>query len=156
MYLIIVGAGDIGTPLIDIATRNENEVVVLEQNEARADAVASQYDCLVLNEDATSKEVLQDAGADTADAIISTTEQDATNVMICLLAQELQIPAILSVVHDPDHRSLFRQIGVGTMENPQELIAELLPAQRSSISSASARKPKCSRLPLPSRHRLPE
>nr|WP_135664204.1 NAD-binding protein [Halorhabdus rudnickae] len=33
MYIIIVGAGDIGTPLINIATRSGNEVVVIERNE---------------------------------------------------------------------------------------------------------------------------
>ena len=126
MYLIIVGAGDIGSPLIDIATRSGNEVVVIEQDEQRADAIASQNDCLVLNADATIKETIQDAGAEQADAIISTTDQDATNIMICLLAKELDIPAVISVVHNPEHMSLYRQIGVNTMENPQELIAEYL------------------------------
>jgi len=126
MYIIIVGAGDIGRPLIDIATRSGNEVVVIENDSERADGVASQHDCLVLNADATVKETLEDAGADQADAIISTTDQDATNVMICMLAKELEIPAVISVVHNPDHMGLFRQIGVNTMENPQELIAEYL------------------------------
>ena len=126
MYLIIVGAGDIGTPLIDVATRSGNEVVVIEEDEQRADEIAGEYDCLVLNADATVKETLADAGAERADGIISTTEQDATNVMICLLAKEFDIPAILAVVHNPEHMDLFRQIGVNTMENPQELIAEHL------------------------------
>ncbi|MFB6202527.1 MAG: NAD-binding protein, partial [Halorhabdus sp.] len=36
MYIIIVGAGDIGTPLIDIATRSGNEVVVIERDTQRA------------------------------------------------------------------------------------------------------------------------
>ena len=126
MYLIIVGAGDIGTPLIDVATRSGNEVVVIEEDEQRADEIAGEYDCLVLNADATVKETLADAGAEQADGIISTTEQDATNVMICLLAKEFEIPAILSVVHNPEHMDLFRRIGVNTMENPQELIAEHL------------------------------
>ena len=126
MYLIIVGAGDIGTPLIDIATRSGNEVVVIERDGAKADEIASEYDCLVLNADATTRDVLDDAGADRADAIITTTDQDATNVMICLLAKEFDIPAILSVVHNPEHMNLFRQIGVNTMENPQQLIAEHL------------------------------
>jgi trk system potassium uptake protein TrkA len=40
-----------------------------------------------------------------------------------LLAQELEIPAIVSVVHNPEHMNLFRQIGVNTIENPQQLIA---------------------------------
>ncbi|QSG11277.1 TrkA, K+ transport system, NAD-binding component [Halapricum desulfuricans] len=126
MYLIIVGAGDIGTPLIEIATRSGNEVVVIERDGAKADRVASEYDCLVLNADATVRETLEDAGADRADAVISTTDQDATNVMVCLLAKEFDVPSILSVVHNPEHMSLFRQIGVNTMENPQQLIAEHL------------------------------
>lgn len=126
MYLIIVGAGDIGGPLIKVATRSGNEVVVVERDDARADEIASRHDCLVLNADATTKETLQDAGAEQADAIISTTEHDATNIMVCLLAKELEIPTVVSVVHNPQHMDLFKQIGVNTMENPQQLIAEYL------------------------------
>ncbi|WP_148417045.1 TrkA family potassium uptake protein, partial [Haloferax sp. KTX1] len=108
MYIITVGAGDIGTPLIEIATGTGNEVVVIERDAARADEVASEFDCMVLNADATVKETLEDAGADRADAIITTTDQDATNVMVSLLAQELDIPAIVSVVHNPEHMNLFK------------------------------------------------
>jgi len=126
MYIIIVGAGDIGTPLIDIATRSGNEVVVIERDTQKADEIASGYDCMVLDADATVKETLDDAGAERADAIISTTDQDATNVMVCLLAEEFDIPAITSVVHNAEHMNLFRQIGVNTIENPQQLIAGYL------------------------------
>jgi trk system potassium uptake protein TrkA len=126
MYLVIVGAGDIGTPLIDIATAGGNEVVVIERDEERAERASRQYDCLVIHDDATVKDTLQEAGADRADAIISTTDQDATNIMVCLLAQELEVPDIISVVHNPEHMSVFRQIGVNTMQNPQHLIAEYL------------------------------
>jgi trk system potassium uptake protein TrkA len=126
MYLVIVGAGDIGTPLIDIATAGGNEVVVIERDEERAERASRQYDCLVIHDDATVKDTLQEAGVDRADAIISTTDQDATNIMVCLLAQELEVPDIISVVHNPEHMSVFRQIGVNTMQNPQHLIAEYL------------------------------
>jgi len=126
MYIIIVGAGDIGRPLTNIATRSGNEVVVVERDGARANEAADEFDCLVLQDDATTKDTLTDAGADRADAIISTTDQDATNIMVCLLAKEFEIPAILSVVHNPEHMGLFERIGVNTMENPQELIAEYL------------------------------
>ncbi|WP_267642905.1 potassium channel family protein [Haloarchaeobius amylolyticus] len=126
MYIIIVGAGNIGTPLIEIATRDENEVVVIEQNEAKADAAARQFDCLVINADATVAETLDEAGIDRADAIISTTDQDATNIMVCLLAKEREVPAVVSVVHNPDHMNLFERVGVSTMENPQRLISEYL------------------------------
>ena len=126
MYVVIVGAGQIGTPLIEMATREGNEVVLIESDRERADDAASEYDCFVINDDATVKETLHDAGAADADALISTTDRDATNIMICLLANEIKIPTVVSVVHDPDHMNVFRQIGVHTIENPQRLIAEYL------------------------------
>jgi trk system potassium uptake protein TrkA len=126
MYLIIVGAGNIGAPLIDIATRSGNEVVVIERNRERAENAADQFDCLVLNDDATVKDTLEDAGIDRAHAIISTTDQDATNIMVCLLASEFDVPNVVSVVHDHDHMNLFERIGAHTMQNPQRLIAENL------------------------------
>jgi trk system potassium uptake protein TrkA len=135
MYIVIVGAGNIGSPLIEIATVGGNEVVVIEKDERRADKAASEFDCLVLNDDATTKDTLLDAGADGADALISTTDQDATNIMVSLLAKELDVPNVVSVVHDPEHMDLFSRIGVNTMENPQRLIAEHLyrAVQRPSI-----------------------
>lgn len=126
MYLIIVGAGDIGGSLIEIATAGGNDVVVIERDDERAERASQNYDCLVINDDATSKDTLEDAGADRADALISTTDQDATNVMVCLLAQELEVPDVVSVVHNPEHMNLFREIGVNAMQNPQRLIAEYL------------------------------
>jgi len=126
MYIVIVGAGDIGTPLIEIATRGGNEVVVIERDEARAEEAATEFDCLVIHDDATIKDTLVDAGADRADALISTTDQDATNIMVCLLAQEIAVPDVVSVVHNPEHMELFDRIGVNTMQNPQRLIAEYL------------------------------
>ena len=126
MYIVIVGAGDTGRPLIEIATKGGNEVVVIERDSDRAEKASREFDCLVINDDATSKETLRDAGIDRADALISTTDQDATNIMVSLLAQELDVPDIVSVVNDPEHMNLYRQIGVNTMENPQRLIAEYL------------------------------
>jgi len=126
MYIVVVGAGDIGTPLIEIVTQGGNEVVVVERDEARAERAATDFDCLVIQDDATVKDTLADAGADRADALISTTDQDATNIMVCLLAQELAVPNIVSVVHNPEHMGLFDRIGASTVENPQRLIAKYL------------------------------
>ncbi|MFC4549779.1 MULTISPECIES: potassium channel family protein [Halorussus] len=126
MYLIIVGAGSIGSQLIEVATRDNNDVVVIEKDPARADAAAAEYDALVLNDDATVLDTLEEAGGDRADALIATTQHDATNIMVSLLGQELEIPSIVSVVHNPEHMNIFRQIGVNVIENPQRLIAEYL------------------------------
>lgn len=126
MYVIVVGAGNIGRPLVEIATGGGHEVVVIEHDHNRAVSLAGDFDCLVLEADATIQETLVEAGADEADAIISTTDHDATNIMVCLLAQELDIPQLVSVVHRPEDIPVFHQIGVHAMENPQRLIAQYL------------------------------
>ncbi|MDP9022344.1 MAG: NAD-binding protein, partial [Actinomycetota bacterium] len=76
MYIIVVGAGQIGTPLINIATSEGHEVVVIEHDSARANEIAQQFDCMVLHSDGTSMETLEEAGAQEADALISTTDRD--------------------------------------------------------------------------------
>jgi trk system potassium uptake protein TrkA len=126
MYIIVVGAGQIGTQLIQMATHAEHEVVVIEKHEGRANEAASRFDALVLNDDATSRGTLEDAGLAAADAIISTTDEDAVNIMVMLLAREFEVPSRVSVVHDPEHMPLFHEIGVNAIENPQRLIAEYL------------------------------
>jgi trk system potassium uptake protein TrkA len=126
MYIIVVGAGQIGTQLVDMATHGEHEVVVVEKHEERADEAAERFDALVLNADATTRSTLEDAGIEEADAVISTTDEDAVNVMVMLLAREFEVPARVSVVHDHEHMPLFRELGVNAIENPQRLIAEYL------------------------------
>ena len=147
MSIVIVGAGDIGIPLVEIATGSGNEVVV-ERDEGRAERASRQYDCLVINSDATTKETLHEAGTDRADAIIPTTDQDATNVTVCLLALELDVPEVVPVVHTPEHINLLRRIGVNTRTQSGSS-RSTSPARSDTppswTSCASARWRKCSR-----------
>jgi trk system potassium uptake protein TrkA len=135
MYVIVVGAGQIGSQVIDLLSKSVNEIVVIERDPAIAEEASRNFDCLVLNDDATNRETLVDAGAEQADAIICTTDQDATNIMVLLLAKELEIPSLVTVVQNPDHMNVFRQIGANVLENPQRLIAEYLvrAVQRPSV-----------------------
>ncbi|WP_227379878.1 potassium channel family protein [Haladaptatus halobius] len=126
MYLISVGAGDIGSRVLDVATRQNHEVVVIEKDRVRAEWAKSNYDVTVINADATSHDVFVEATPTEADAIISTTEEDATNLMVMMLANRFEIPTLVSVVHDPKHMDFFEEIGVTVMENPQQVIAKRL------------------------------
>lgn len=126
MYVIVVGAGDIGSRVIDVATSQNNEVVVVEVDSERAERAKANYDVTVINADATNHDILDEAGPLHADAIISTTEEDATNLMVMMLANRFDIPTLVSVVHDPKHMDFFEELDVTVMENPQQVIAERL------------------------------
>ena len=47
MYMIIVGAGSIGLSLIEIATKEKNNVVVIEASPERAREISNKFDITV-------------------------------------------------------------------------------------------------------------
>ena len=100
MYMIIVGAGSIGASLIEIAVKEKNNVVVIDENADRAKEISNKYDITVLNGDATSAETVREAGSDRADALIATTSDDAVNLLVVSIAVGLDVPSIVSVVND--------------------------------------------------------
>lgn len=126
MYMLIVGAGSIGTSLIDIAVHEKNNVVVIDSNADRARDIRDKYDITILSGNATSAETLREAGSERADALIVTTGDDAVNLMVVSIAVELGIPSIVSIVNDKEHAEFFRKLGASVMENPEEVVANHL------------------------------
>jgi len=126
MYMIIVGAGSIGTSLIEIAVNEKNNVVVIDSNPERAREVRDKYDITVLNANATLNETLREAGSERADALIVTSGDDAINLMVVSIAVDLGIASVVSIVNDAEHAELFRRLGANVMENPEDIIANHL------------------------------
>ncbi len=126
MYMIIVGAGSIGLSLIQIAAKEKNNVVVVESNVEKAREISNKFDITVLNGDATLAETLREAGSERADALIATTSDDAVNLMVVSIAEQLKIPSIVSIVNEKDHAEFFSRLGANVMENPEEVVANHL------------------------------
>ena len=123
MFVVIVGAGTVGTCLIDIAVREKNNVVVVESDASRAAEISRDFDVTVLNADATVVETLREAAAGQADALVATTGDDAINLMAVSIAAELRIPSVVSIVNEKGHSGFFRRLGAIVMENPEEIVA---------------------------------
>ncbi|MBS3813392.1 NAD-binding protein, partial [Candidatus Bipolaricaulota bacterium] len=85
MYMIIVGVGEIGRSLIDVASKEANDLVVIEKDREKAENVSRQFDLDIYTADAASQDLLLEAGADRADALVATTSDDATNLMVMTL-----------------------------------------------------------------------
>ena len=121
MYIIIVGAGRTGRRIVELATADQHEVAVIEENEERAGALSADFDCLVLHGDAASRTLLDEAGGPEADALVATTDDDATNLMVMMLGRELGIGHLLSSVSDHTHAPMFEDLGVHRVESPHRL-----------------------------------
>lgn len=121
MHIIIIGAGKTGKHVIEASVNNKHEVYVIEKRKKVAEWAAQNFDCVVINSDATSMEALHEANAEKADAIIVTTSDDAVNSLIILLAKRLGVERLISSVNSQDHIALFEDLGIQTVESPYRL-----------------------------------
>lgn len=121
MHIIIIGSGRTGKHVIEAAVNDNHDVFVIEKDKVKADWVASNYDCITINADATSISALNEAKAEKADAIIVTTNDDAINSLVILLAKQLGVKRLVSSVNNEDHLPVFEQLGIDTVESPYRL-----------------------------------
>lgn len=126
MFLIVVGAGRTGTRVIELATQAGHEVVVLEKVREVAEAIGQGFDCLVIHDDGASRDALIEADIEDADAVIATTDDDATNLLVMMHGRDVGVETLVSSVNTAANVRLYRQIGVSVVESPHRLNGEYL------------------------------
>jgi trk system potassium uptake protein TrkA len=126
MYIIILGAGPASKSLVNLALEEGHEVTLIEKDEEKAQAVLKQYDIRVLNSTIAQGNILKEAEAERADALIATTEDDSANLMAMFLGKNLKIPQLVTMVNSSEHQEMFEQLGVQVLMNPEQIIAQYL------------------------------
>ena len=140
MKIIVVGAGEVGTHITSHLAQDGHDIVMIEQDPARADRAEETLNALVVRGNGASRKVLDQAGVD-ADMIISVTNQDEVNIVACVMGKALGIGRRIARVKDTDFylegtgRSL-RKVGVDIMINP-DLAAALEIERLVSLPGAS-------------------
>ena len=81
MRVLVIGAGDVGSS-IAASLSGSHEVIVVDIDRDRVDALTYEYDVLPIQGDGTALETLEEAGADEADIVIASTDSDETNLAI--------------------------------------------------------------------------
>lgn len=126
MYLIIVGAGRIGRRIVELALRDDHQLVVIEDNQQAAREAAKDFECRVLNEKFTKDGVLKKAGVAEADTLIATTNDDTVNLTSILIGRQYGVPRLMSLVNNPDHIALFQTFTVDVVADPNRILGEYL------------------------------
>jgi trk system potassium uptake protein TrkA len=123
VFVIVVGCGKIGYHLTRALLSAGHEVVAIERDSHRAIDTAEELGSVVISSDGTEPSVLKEAGAERCDMLISTTGQDATNLMACQVAKKsFRVARTIAVVTDHDHVPLFKELGVDVTISTTELI----------------------------------
>jgi len=128
--VIIIGAGEVGSTIADILSRENNDVIIIEKNEDVVKQVTnSSLDVQVIRSDGISPRVLEEAGIKETRMFIAVTDVDETNIVACLLAKEYDVPLKIARVRNPElsSRSFFiphHKLGIDVLINPDKIIAE--------------------------------
>ncbi len=112
MYVIIAGAGRVGSEIARILVENNHDVVVIDKDPQICELLYSETGAMSINSSATSLRSLKKAGADKADAIICLMHKEADNIACALLAKSLGVPRILARLIDPSYEEAYKISGI--------------------------------------------
>ncbi|MCJ7817083.1 MAG: TrkA family potassium uptake protein [Candidatus Aenigmarchaeota archaeon] len=110
MRVIIAGGGEFGVRLAESLSK-ENEVIIIEKDEGRAEYLGEKLSSIVLFGDAAEKDILKHANAEKCDALLAVTGNDKVNSAICELGKSFEIKKLAARINDPGKTDLFSKSG---------------------------------------------
>ncbi len=126
MKIVITGAKAIGTHLAKLLSRNNAEVIVIDNDENRLSQLSSSIDILTLYGEACDISVMKEAGVNKADLFIAVTTNENQNIQSCIIAKALGAKSTVAKVDDkqyvePKTAEFYEKLGVTAIIYPELL-----------------------------------
>lgn len=113
LRVLLVGGGNVGFMVSELLVRRGVDLTIIEVNPERAEYLAKHFPrALVLLGDGTDITVLEQESVGDYDVVVAVTSDDATNLLISLLAKQLNVPKVITRVFSVPNRRLFRRVGI--------------------------------------------
>ncbi len=131
MKVIIVGGGVTGTELARRLIRREHDVVLIEPDEEVSRHAANRLDCMVIQDSGNDTKVLMEAGIKKADAVVTVTDSDELNMIICGIAHSYNPKALkIARVRNEDYVKTLNfseehTLGIDALVYPDEETARV-------------------------------
>jgi len=124
MRIIIVGAGAVGSYLAERLSSEGQDVVVIEENERRANEFQGHIDALVMHGNGASMQALEAAGVADSDLLIAVSDSDGANVLACHTGKQLGAKTTIARIENPEIREGADRLGVDVVIDPSATAAE--------------------------------
>lgn len=113
MKILVIGGGKLVYFVCRSFVEKNHAVTLINRDREECTWLSRHLHATVVYGDGSDPRVLEEAGAETADAVLAVTPNDQDNLVMCQLAQiRFDVPQTLALVNDPDHEQTFRQLGV--------------------------------------------
>ncbi|MBQ1875087.1 MAG: Trk system potassium transporter TrkA [Paludibacteraceae bacterium] len=128
MRIIIAGAGEVGTHLAKLLSREEMEISLLDESPEKLGDLSATYDILTKVGSPTSIRDLKDLRTKDCDLFISVTPHETENMTACLIANSLGAKRTLARIDNyeyllPENKKFFEQMGLNHLIYPEVLAA---------------------------------
>ena len=111
MQIIVVGCGKVGSTLAAALIAQNHDVVIIDQDEQLL-AAAADLDCIKISCVPIDRDILRQAGIETADFLCAVTQNDNINIMVSQIADLIfKVPHIIARIYNPASRSVFEAFG---------------------------------------------
>lgn len=127
MNIIVIGGGKVGYYLSKTLIEHGHTPTLVEQSKKLCDFLANDLDVPIICGDGTTIEILEEAGAQNCDALISVTGKDENNLISCQLAKKLfTVPKTIAKVNNPKNAAVMQRLGIDIAISSTDNIARLL------------------------------
>ncbi len=116
MKLLVCGTGNITAELLR-RLGEKWQVTLVDKDEKRLGTFPGRFETVVriVDGDASSPVVLEEAGVKDQDYVIAMTDSDPVNLAACRFAKEADVRNIMARVTDPENTARFEALGVRTL-----------------------------------------
>lgn len=119
MRIIVVGTGDIGTPIVHYLSETGHIVTAIEKDEKRCKHIANHADAAIFRGSGTNLRIWKSAEADKADALFALTNKDDINTRVCEIAKkQFGIPFVVARARQPENMEKIREAGADVVICP--------------------------------------
>lgn len=128
MRAVVIGAGKLGYSVAQLLAKEQCDVVVIEQDEARRDVVKNTLDVLTIGANGTSPLTMMNPDVKDADVVLATTDNDEVNMVACMLAKANGVKHTVARVRNTDYTSkagdfMHNKMGIDLILNPEQITA---------------------------------
>lgn len=129
MKIIIAGAGAIGTHLAKLLSSEKQDIVLLDENKDRLNALGNNFDLMTVTGSPVSFTDLEDIGTANSDLFIAVTPDESRNITACMLAKNLGAKKTVARIDNyeylrPKNNEFFNSVGIGSLIYPEHLAAK--------------------------------
>lgn len=120
--VVIIGGGNVGRAVARELEKRADRVraKVIERDRETAERTADALErTVVLHGDGLDVAILEEAGISRADAVLTVTDDDKTNLLAAARAKSMGCPMAISLYNDPTLASLMGPLGIDAYVNPR-------------------------------------